>query len=130
MTTKKFKKYFVLFLSIFVILSLLLIGNTELYNDRVGLNEKEISTNSQSSLGYKNILIWNEADRTETANFGVGHDPFVENECEVSDCAIFTRATSMLPYEEYDAVIIHMLFLKLFQFRIPNQQQGKDHEDG
>ena len=58
--------------------------------------------------------------------FRIGHNPFVEHKCDVSDCAIFTQSTSMLPFEEYDAVIIHMLFLKLFQ--LPDFERRREHQ--
>jgi alpha-1,3-fucosyltransferase len=132
-------KYFLFLLFIAMVLTVMLIGNTERYTDnysapafesfsRGHVNQKQIPTNSQvlTSVGYKNILIWNEAGRTETANFGIGHNPFVEHKCDVSDCAIFTQTTSMLPFEEYDAVIIHMLFLKLFQ--LPDFERRREHQ--
>jgi alpha-1,3-fucosyltransferase len=131
-------RYFLFLLFVAMVLTLMLISNTERYTDnysapafesfsRGHVNQKQIPTNSQlTSVGYKNILIWNEADRTETANFGIGHNPFVEHKCDVSDCAIFTQSTSMLPFEEYDAVIIHMLFLKLFQ--LPDFERRREHQ--
>ena len=55
----------------------------------------------------KNILIWNGADRIETAAFEFGHEPFVQNGCEVQECVVYDIVSS-LPLEEYDAVIVHM----------------------
>ncbi len=55
----------------------------------------------------KNILIWNSPGRIETAAFGLGHEPFVQNGCEIQECVIFDNVSS-LPLEEYDAIIMHM----------------------
>ncbi|KAI9563032.1 hypothetical protein GHT06_010489 [Daphnia sinensis] len=84
--------------------------------ERYRKNYSTAADNSQISVGYKNILIWNEEQRTETANFGnTGHEPFVQHKCEISDCAIYDQTSSVLPPQEYDAIVIHMLFFKLHQ---------------
>lgn len=56
----------------------------------------------------KTILIWNSANRIETSAFGLGHQPFLQNGCEISECVVFDNKSSILPLEEYDAIIIHM----------------------
>jgi alpha-1,3-fucosyltransferase len=59
---------------------------------------------------YKSILIWNNSPKViETAIFGFGHDPFVLEGCEFSDCAIFNQdSAASLPLEEFDAVIVQI----------------------
>ena len=66
----------------------------------------------------KTILIWNGADRIETSVFGLGHQPFLQKGCEISDCVVFDNKLSILPLEEYDAIIVHMHELWLTQ--MPN----------
>ena len=76
--------------------------------------------------GLKNILIWNNPERLETAIFGLGHEPFIEHQCEVSECAVYDKKSSNRPFEEYDAIIVHMLFLELHHlpnFERTNKQQ-------
>jgi alpha-1,3-fucosyltransferase len=66
----------------------------------------------------KTILIWNGANRIETSAFGLGYQPFLQNGCEISDCVVFDNKSSILPLEEYDAIIVHMHELWLTQ--MPN----------
>ncbi|EFX73041.1 hypothetical protein DAPPUDRAFT_58354 [Daphnia pulex] len=56
---------------------------------------------------YQSILIWNSPDRIETSAFGLGHEPFIRNGCQVSDCVIFDNETA-LPLKEYDAIVMNM----------------------
>ena len=63
----------------------------------------------------KTILIWNSANRIETSAFGLGHQPFLQNGCEISECVVFDNKSSILPLEEYDAIIVHMHELWLTQ---------------
>jgi alpha-1,3-fucosyltransferase len=65
----------------------------------------------------KSILIWNQAQLIETAVFGLGHEPFLQQGCEVSDCIVFDSETS-LPLEEYDAIVFHMCLIWLSE--LPN----------
>ena len=56
----------------------------------------------------KTILYWNEFyGRYDTYDFGFGHEPFLENGCKYSNC-FSTKDRTMLPLEEYDAIIIHI----------------------
>jgi alpha-1,3-fucosyltransferase len=73
----------------------------------------------------KTILIWNSAHRIETAAFGIGHEPFVQHGCEISDCILFDNATSpdLLPIEDYDAIILHMHELWITGHPIYNRQK-------
>nr|CAH0110643.1 unnamed protein product [Daphnia galeata] len=66
---------------------------------------------------YKSILIWNSPERIETSAFGFGHQPFVRNRCEVSDCVIYDNEMTM-PLKEYDALIfnVHELWLTELPF--------------
>jgi alpha-1,3-fucosyltransferase len=66
----------------------------------------------------KTILVWNSPERIETANFGVGHEPFIQQRCEISDCAVFDNKANTLPLEEYDAVIFHIALL--WQSKLPD----------
>ncbi|XP_032783908.2 alpha-(1,3)-fucosyltransferase C [Daphnia magna] len=56
----------------------------------------------------KTILIWNSPNRIETAAFGLGHEPFVQHGCEVSTCVVFDNTSSVLPLEDYDAIIVNI----------------------
>ena len=60
----------------------------------------------------KTILIWNSPERIETAVFGFGHKPFVQHKCKVSDCILYKNKSAM-PFENYDAIIVHMHVLWL-----------------
>lgn len=64
---------------------------------------------------YKSILIWNSPDRIETSAFGLGHEPFIRNGCQVSDCVIFDNETA-LPLKEYDAIVMNMHVIWLTEF--------------
>ncbi|XP_040582158.1 alpha-(1,3)-fucosyltransferase C isoform X2 [Lepeophtheirus salmonis] len=56
----------------------------------------------------KTILYWNEFyGRYDTYDFGYGHDPFVENNCKVSDCYA-TKDRALMSLDEFDALIIHI----------------------
>ena len=76
--------------------------------------------------GLKKILIWNNPERLETAIFGLGHEPFIKHQCEISECAVYDKKISNRPFAEYDAIIVHMLFLELHNlpnFERINKQQ-------
>ncbi|EFX76411.1 hypothetical protein DAPPUDRAFT_198878 [Daphnia pulex] len=66
----------------------------------------------------KTILIWNSAHRIETAAFGFGRQTFFQHGCDIKECVVFDNKTSILPLEEYDAIIIHMH--ELWQTQMPN----------
>jgi alpha-1,3-fucosyltransferase len=66
----------------------------------------------------KTILIWNSANRIETAAFGFGRQTFFQQGCDIKECVVFDNKTSILPLEEYDAIIIHMHELR--QNGMPN----------
>ncbi|XP_032785306.2 alpha-(1,3)-fucosyltransferase C [Daphnia magna] len=73
----------------------------------------------------KNILIWNGAHIEDTAPFGFGHQPFVQNACEVSDCVVFANRSS-LPFEKYDAILIHLHELsKTYMPNFPRQKHQR-----
>ena len=56
----------------------------------------------------KTILYWNEFyGRYDTYDFGYGHEAFVEKQCPYSNC-FATKDRSILPLEEFDAIIIHI----------------------
>ncbi|XP_045029527.1 alpha-(1,3)-fucosyltransferase C-like isoform X2 [Daphnia magna] len=55
----------------------------------------------------KTILIWNNPEILDTSTFGEGHEPFIEHQCQVSDCIVYYNYSS-LPLEDYDAILIHM----------------------
>jgi alpha-1,3-fucosyltransferase len=65
---------------------------------------------NESILKKKSILVWNQAELIETAIFGLGTEPFLKNECEFTNCAIFDSEIS-LPLEEFDAIIFHMCLI-------------------
>ena len=51
---------------------------------------------------------WNEFyGRFDTYDFGFGHEAFVEKGCAFSNC-FTTKDRTLLPIEEYDAIIIHI----------------------
>lgn len=70
----------------------------------------------------KNILIWNSPERIETAVFGLGHEPFVQHGCEISECTIYNNASS-LPLEQYDAILINMQ--ELWSTQLPSFARKK-----
>ena len=55
----------------------------------------------------KTILLWNSADRIETAAFGLGSQAFVHNGCLVTACEMYDNRT-VLPFDRYDAVVLNM----------------------
>ena len=56
----------------------------------------------------KTILFWNEFYGSySTYDFGYGHEAFVDNQCKVSTC-FATKDRTILPVEQYDAIIIHI----------------------
>ena len=72
----------------------------------------------------KTILYWNEFyGRYDTYDFGYGHEAFVEKQCPYSNC-FATKDRSILPLEEYDAIIIHIRGLPNDwpKVRSPNQR--------
>lgn len=69
--------------------------------------------------GYKTILIWNDPERDEGGTeFGYGHQSFAQQKCQVDKCAFYDKASSFLPVEDYDAVIVNMARLRKRQ--LPN----------
>ncbi|KAI9558733.1 hypothetical protein GHT06_015522 [Daphnia sinensis] len=70
----------------------------------------------------KTILIWNSPNRIETAAFGLGHEPFVQHGCEVSTCVVFDN-TSVLPLEDYDAIIVNIQ--ELWKIGMPSFNRQK-----
>jgi alpha-1,3-fucosyltransferase len=73
----------------------------------------ELTTRNRNQ--YKSILIWNSPERIETSVFGSGHEPFIRNGCQVSDCVIYDNETA-LPLKEYDAFIMNMHVMWLTEF--------------
>lgn len=67
----------------------------------------ESNSNQPRTRQNKNILIWNSAERIETATFGLGNQPFIHHECEIPFCTLFDNASS-LSLEKYDAIIFHV----------------------
>ncbi|KAK4008383.1 hypothetical protein OUZ56_013524 [Daphnia magna] len=58
-------------------------------------------------------------------HLGFGHQPFVQNACEVSDCVVFANRSS-LPFEKYDAILIHLHELsKTYMPNIPRQKHQR-----
>lgn len=73
----------------------------------------------------KTILIWNGAQIEDTAPFGLGHQPFVQHACEVSDCIVFGNRSS-LPLDKYDVILIHMHELsKTYMPHFPRQNHQR-----
>ncbi len=106
------------------------------------LMEQQISKDLASDVAsdvanksLKKILLWNSAHRIEVSAFGVGHQPFVDAGCPISNCFIeanssefWTLATSndseML--KSFDAVIIniHELWLSFLpDYKRPASQR-------
>jgi alpha-1,3-fucosyltransferase len=77
-------------------------------------------TKIQKQVKNKTILVWNSPYRIETANFGVGHEPFIKQKCEISDCTVFYNKAA-LPLEDYDAVILHMALL--WKTKLPDYER-------
>ena len=145
LTLKHTSKKVVFFVFLFVILLLLQLISNMKPEVKLGMatwnlwgnvtfdaNLNQAQPYSQGSIpnsttdGLKNILIWNNPERLETAIFGLGHEPFIEHQCEVSECAVYDKKSSNRPFEEYDAIIVHMLFLELHHlpnFERTNKQQ-------
>lgn len=98
--------------------------------ERSGTNQEGISIeasviSSKPAGQYKSILIWNSPERIETSAFGVGHEPFIRNGCQVSDCVIFDRETA-LPLREYDAFVMNMHVIWLTEFpRLKRRQHQR-----
>ncbi|XP_059087672.1 alpha-(1,3)-fucosyltransferase C-like [Tigriopus californicus] len=56
----------------------------------------------------KTILYWNEFyGRYDTYDFGYGRQAFLDNQCRVSTC-FATQDRSLLPIDQFDAIIIHI----------------------
>ncbi|KZR99315.1 putative Alpha--fucosyltransferase C, partial [Daphnia magna] len=92
-------------------------------------NESQIGTattgKTLTTRENKNILMWNGVHVEDTAPFGFGHQPFVQNACEVSDCVVFANRSS-LPFEKYDAILIHLHELsKTYMPNIPRQKHQR-----
>jgi alpha-1,3-fucosyltransferase len=108
-------KILLLFLVINALFGIALFGN---YGTNVNIRQfyssfdKSVSdiVSRMTNGGNKTILIWNSAHRIETAAFGLGHQPFLQHGCQISDCVVYDNATTpeLLPLEDYDAIIIHM----------------------
>lgn len=64
--------------------------------------------NGKNRTRLKTILYWNEFyGRYDTYDFGFGQEAFVEKGCAFSNC-FATKDRTMLPIDEYDAIIIHI----------------------
>jgi len=84
---------------------------------------------SSKNIRLKTILIWNSPDRIESvAGFGIGHQPFIDHGCPVSNCFIqvnessefWSRATANNSevLKSFDAVVINiynLVFLPDFE---------------
>ncbi len=42
----------------------------------------------------KTILPWNSTNRIETSAFGLGHQPFLQNGCDISECVVWGHGTA------------------------------------
>ncbi len=79
------------------------------------------STNNQT-IRLKTILIWNSPERIESgAEFGTGHQPFIDHGCPISNCFIQTNESSEFwlkatandskGLKSFDAVVVNAAFL-------------------
>ena len=75
-----------------------------IYNNKIF---NQLRSNNITTRKNKNILMWNGAHIEDTAPFGFGHEPFIRHGCEISTCVVFNDPSS-LPFEEYDAILVHM----------------------
>jgi alpha-1,3-fucosyltransferase len=75
-----------------------------IYNNKIF---NQLRSNNITTRKNKNILMWNGAHIEDTAPFGFGHEPFIRHGCEISTCVVFDDPSS-LPFEEYDAILVHM----------------------
>lgn len=111
-------KKFLLFILFFVVLALysvLTSGNSP--KTAVWFNKQQVSRPDLS--GYKTILIWNNPERGEGGTeFGYGHQSFAQQKCEITKCAFYDKASSFLPFEDYDAIIVNMA--RLGKSQLPN----------
>jgi hypothetical protein len=82
--------------------------------DRPGLLRVAIGTNDSMNdtdkwkrisviKGIKNILLWNEL---WGYRFGLGKAAFLNSGCRVDNCFI-TNNASLMPHENFDAILIH-----------------------
>ena len=97
------------------------------YNPLRGKPSSQIWTNAESSefdSSHKRILIWNSANRIETAAFGFANDTFKRNQCPVHDCSIHVMGNATLPLESYDAIIIHIH--EMWKSTLPNFTRRAD----
>lgn len=102
MEKKKILKLFLFLLVFQVLVYLLYVIELPIFSF-----SEQVKLPSQRSNKWKTILIWNYPDRIESSAIGFGHEPFVTNQCEVSDCVLY-ESRSSLPLDEYDAVLVNM----------------------
>lgn len=95
------------FVFIFDIQSAKLIENRHV-KDWISTFDETWSNLFKTRREIKSILIWNSPHRIETSAFGLGHEPFINNGCKVSECIIYDQNSAISPLEEFDAIIIQM----------------------
>jgi alpha-1,3-fucosyltransferase len=87
---------------------------------------KKMLTTTKRNNKYKSILIWNSPERIETSVFGFGHEPFILQGCQFSDCEIFGNEYDLPPLVSYDAILMHMSVIRLTKLpNFPRQQHQR-----
>jgi alpha-1,3-fucosyltransferase len=119
-STRNFKKIAVLVMSLLLSLKMIILlsEHSDISPEKLIVSYrpvKKLQTITKNRNKYKSILIWNSPERIESSAFGFGHEPFVRNGCEVSDCVIYDNETA-LPLKEYDAFIMNMHVIWLTEF--------------
>lgn len=82
-----------------------------------------LDTTNHKNSSVKSILIWNAYSRFELQVFGEGQDPFLDNNCPISDCFI-TQNRSWKALHEFDAVIFNMPPLSRFKFPLDEHRRA------
>ena len=75
----------------------------------------------------KTILVWNAYYRVEVGVFGYGHEPFVRNQCPVSDC-LMTTNRSHVPLDQFDAILFNVPLLFNVSQKFPERGQRRPEQ--
>ena len=73
----------------------------------------------------KKILYFNDFYENIDWNFGLGHAPFVDRDCPVSNCYVTNDRSVVGSLAEFDAILFHGQYMDRRLVRVPSQAKRR-----
>lgn len=77
---------------------------------------------------YKKILYFNNYFHLSDWRFGFGNEPFVSNNCPVTNCYVTADRTLLPSLAQFDAILFHARDMDKRIIQVPNQERRKPNQ--